>query len=123
FLGLFREAWERAGVPPAAMQQIEQSISFADYYPAMGRIQAGPGSTVWVQQVKTAQTAEESGAGLNLQDPGSARWDVFDADGRYLGVVEFPPNFAFMTFDADVVYGVLRDEFEVQYVARLRVQR
>lgn len=123
FLELFRDAWRRAGVPPAAMQQIEQSISFGEYYPALSRVKAGPGNTIWVQQVKTAAMAKESGAGFNLQDPGSARWDVFDADGRYLGVVEFPASFAFMTFDGDVVYGVLRDEFDVQYVGRLRVVR
>src|SRR5690606_22233757 len=123
FIELFRDAWRRAGVPPAAMQQIEQSISFGEYYPALARIKAGPGSTIWVQQVKTAAMAKESGAAFNLQDSGSARWDVFDADGRFLGVVEFPVSFALMTFDGDVVYGVLRDEFEVQYVARLRVVR
>jgi len=123
FLELFRELWKQAGVPPAAMQQIEQSISFADYYPALARVKAGPGNTIWVQQIKTAAMAKESGAGFNIQDPGAPRWDVFDTDGRYLGVVEFPANFALMTFDGDVVYGVMRDEFEVQYVARLRVQR
>jgi hypothetical protein len=123
FLELFRDVWKRAGVPPAAMQQLEQSISFAEYYPALARIKAGPGYTIWVQQIKTAAMAKESGAAFNLQDPGSPRWDVFDADGRYLGVVEFPANFALMTFDDDIVYGVLRDELEVQYVARFRVVR
>src|SRR5690606_33806566 len=54
FLELFRDVWKRAGVPPAAMQQLEQSISFAEYYPALARIKAGPGYTIWVQQIKTA---------------------------------------------------------------------
>jgi hypothetical protein len=37
--------------------------------------------------------------------------------------VEFPPNFAAITFNGDAVYGVLRDELDVQYVARFRVVR
>ncbi|HEY8470714.1 MAG TPA: 6-bladed beta-propeller [Longimicrobiales bacterium] len=123
FMELFRDAWRRAGVPPAAMQQLEQGVSFAEYYPALARIKVGPGNTIWVQQIKTAAMAQETGAAFNLQDAGSPRWDVFDADGRYLGVVEFPASFALMTFNGDVVYGVLRDELEVQYVARFRVVR
>ncbi len=123
FMELFHDAWRRAGVPPAAVQQLEQSISFAEHYPALARVKAGPGNTIWVQQVKTAAMAKESGAGFNLQDSGSPRWDVFDAEGRYLGVVEFPASFALMGFDGDVTYGVLRDEFDVQYAARLRVLR
>ena len=123
YLRLFRDEWRRAGVPEAAMQLAEQTVEFADYYPAFARIKAGPGQTVWVQQVKTAALAQELGAALNFQDLGSPRWDVFDAEGRYLGVVEFPPNFAAITFNGDAVYGVLRDELDVQYVARFRVVR
>src|SRR5690606_7633198 len=50
FMELFRDAWRRAGVPPAAVQQLEQSISFAEHYPALARVKAGPGNTIWVQQ-------------------------------------------------------------------------
>lgn len=123
FLELFRDTWKRAGIPPEGIMAAERSLSFADRYPALARLRSGPGNTIWVRRVKTAAMAKEPGAGFDMQDPGAPRWDVFDADGRYLGVVEFPANFAFMTFDGDVVYGVLRDEDDVQYVARLRVAR
>jgi len=123
FLALFRDMWKHMGFSPEQVMLAEQSIGFGDYYPAFARILAGPGNTIWVQQVKTAALAKELGAGFNMQDPGAPRWDVFDAEGRYLGVVEFPADFALMTFEGDAVYGVMRDELDVQYVARLRVQR
>jgi len=123
FLKLFRDMWKQMGLSPEQIMFAEQSVSFADHYPAFARILAGPGNTIWVQQVKTAALAKELGASFNPQDSGAPRWDVFDADGRYLGVVEFPANFSLMTFEGDVVYGVMRDELEVQYVARLRVVR
>lgn len=123
FMELFREGWKQMGATPEQIKMAEQMISFGDYYPALARIKAGPGSTIWVQQIKTAAMAKELGEGFSPQDAGGPRWDVFDADGRYLGVVEFPANFTLMTFDGDVVYGVLRDELDVQYVVRMRVQR
>ena len=52
---------------------------------------------------------------------GGQDWDVFDAAGRYLGVVTMPPDFAPMVFLHDQIYGVWRDELDVQYVLRLRI--
>ncbi len=52
---------------------------------------------------------------------GAGEWDVFDAAGWFLGVVTMPPDFAPMLFVHDQIYGIWRDELDVQYVVRLRL--
>ena len=47
--------------------------------------------------------------------------DLFDAEGRYLGTVTMPDRFTPMRFIGDLVYGVWRDELDVQYAVRLRI--
>ena len=48
-------------------------------------------------------------------------WDVFDAAGKYLGMVTMPPKFAPRMIWGNQIYGVWRDELDVQYVVRLRI--
>ena len=42
-------------------------------------------------------------------------------EGRFLGVVSMPPKFQPRLFVGDAIYGVQRDELDVQYVVRVRV--
>jgi hypothetical protein len=59
---------------------------------------------------------------LNFTEEWASRdWDVFDSDGRFLGVVTLPQLFTPKLFRGDKIYGIWRDELEVQYVVRLRV--
>ena len=48
---------------------------------------------------------------------------MFDGDGAYRGVVEMPAGFKPMRFVDDRLYGVHRDELEMQGVVRLRLVR
>ena len=48
-------------------------------------------------------------------------WDVFEADGRYLGQIELPDEFTLHAMRGEHVWGVLRDELDVQYVVRARI--
>jgi hypothetical protein len=57
----------------------------------------------------------------SIEDVGSPDWDVFDAQGRFLGVVNTPAGFTPRVFGGDKIYGVWRDELDVQYVVRLRI--
>jgi hypothetical protein len=62
-------------------------------------------------------------------EPGPTPWrtpivyDVFEGDGRFLGRVATPPRFTWHTSRGDHVWGVVRDEYDVAYVARLRLVR
>jgi len=115
-LKALREVWERNGVPPQAIPQLVSAISFADYYPAFANLLSGPNGSLWVQHIRTAADMGAAGGDFDAQDIGSPTWDVFDADGRLLGTVTFPDRFLAMRFHGDSVYGVWRDDMDVQHV-------
>ncbi len=111
------------GAPPQALEQLRSIISFGEYMPAFSAILSGPQQTIWVQHIQSAgDLSEEELADFDIiQDAGAPEWDVFDADGRYLGVVTMPPRFTPRGFHGDRMYGVWRDELDVQYVTRMRI--
>jgi len=125
-LSLIREQMATAGAPPAQAEAIMQGIGFAESYPVFAQFFAGPGETLWVQRIRSAEDmaeGAEEGAEFNFQDIGSPEWEIFDAEGRYLGVVTLPDRFAPVSVDGEDLYGVWSDELDVQYVMRLLVNR
>lgn len=56
---------------------------------------------------------------------GRLAWDVFEPGGRYLGEVDPPPgseDFRLLEVAPGALYGVARDELDVSYVVRLRIE-
>ncbi len=52
----------------------------------------------------------------------SGRWyDIFDAQGRYLGEVELPQRFELWQAGEDFVLGVRKDDFDVEFVEMYRL--
>jgi len=84
---------------------------------------SGPDETIWVQHIQPAsELSDEEFENFDpMQDTGAPDWDVFDAAGRYLGVITMPRRFSPRTIRGDRIYGVWRDDLDVQYVVRLRV--
>lgn len=123
FRRAIRDAWEQAGMPPQAMDIMGQALDFADYYPAYANLFGGPDGSVWVQRVQSPEDVRESGATFDLQDIGGPEWEVFDHEGRLLGAVRMPTRFTPLLFRGDHIYGVLRDDLDIQYAARMRVSR
>ena len=120
---LIMRLMEEQGVPPQALDGIRQGISYEDVFPAFTQLRNGPEQSLWVQRmgVPSDMTDDEQENWNPLLDQGSDEWDVFDADGRYLGVVTIPDRFSPFSLKGDLLYGVWRDEFEVQYVKVLRI--
>jgi hypothetical protein len=123
FRRVIRWAWQQAGMPPEAMEMMSQALNFAEYYPAYANLLGGPDGTIWVQSVQTPETVRELGGTFDIQDIGGPMWDVFDAEGHLLGTVQMPPRFTPFVLQQDRIYGVVRDDMDVQYVARLRLIR
>ena len=125
-LSAIRDQYAQLGLPPAQTEQLIQGIGFAEFFPAFGLIFLGPGETLWVQRIRSskdmAEGAEE-GFEFDAQDIGSPEWEVFDPEGRYLGVVELPEGFQPTTVKGDLIYGIWRDDLDVQYIMRLRVNQ
>lgn len=117
----------RSLVPPQAfvevMQQTRQTLSFADFFPAFVSMSIGPNGSLWVQHLRPpAQVTDEELETYDMtQDIGSRDWDVFDPEGRYLGVVTMLPRFTPRLVLGGRIYGVWRDDLDVQYVMRLRI--
>jgi hypothetical protein len=120
FIDLFRSAME-GQAPPQLVEQFIQTIQFADNYPAYARIMGGPFNTIWVQHVRTADRVEREGGTFDAQDVGAPEWDVFDDEGRMLGTLTMPTQFQPLRVIGPYLYGVQRDDLDVQYVVRLRV--
>jgi hypothetical protein len=115
--------WKDQGVPAQMIPQLRNMIKFGETFPAFSFIMSGPANTIWVQHVQPASelSAEELETFDLLQDTGAPDWDVFDAQGRFLGIVSMPPRFAPRLIRDDDIYGVWRDDLDVQYVVRLRI--
>ena len=123
FRRVIQEAWKSAGMPPQGIEMMSQALNFADFYPAYANLFAGPDGTVWVQGVQSPESVKAAGGSFNIQDIGGPDWEVFDEEGRLLGSVQMPPRFMPLLFEDDYIYGVLRDDLDIQYAARMRVTR
>jgi hypothetical protein len=122
FLAVIREAFEKQGIPPAARQMVMQGISFADYYPAFMTFMEGPEGSLWVQQIVSAKEIAANGGTFSPEDDlGAPEWDVFDRDGRFLGIVTLPPRFQPRVVRENRIYGVQKDELDVPYVMVVEV--
>lgn len=129
------EVFQEYQVPLERAAAIKSTFRFESTYPAYRRIICGPAGTVIVQHVRPLRdlTANEQ----KQWSPwwpgprGSAEWDVFDNEGRYLGVATLPgtdlilgrvPRFV---RDAETgtwyMYTVWSDELDVQYVVGWRM--
>ena len=124
-LDYLMRAWREAGATPAVLERLKGVVTFGDYLPAYAALQAGPDGTLWVQQLQAASTmsAEERRTYNPLEDAGGRGWDVFDREGRLLGVVTMPTRFAPRVFRGDRIYGVWRDDLDVSHVMRVLIER
>lgn len=121
--GMFAGAFEDGGVPAAAVQQMLDMIEFHHEWPVLAALFGGPSQSLWVQRIATDITFDElSPAALQELEFGSREWDVFDADGRYLGVVAFPEHVTPRRTVGDHIYAIRQDELGVQRVVRMRVE-
>jgi hypothetical protein len=115
-----------ADLPPARVAQLKSAVHFEDTYPAFRRFICGPGGTVWVQHVRPISqlsSEEQENFGLAPDPPGTQDWDVFDREGRYLGIVTLPQRFDFRRVLRDKVYGIWEDELDVQHLMVLQIDQ
>ena len=122
---LVRDAASAQGAPPEAVQQFVNSMKFEEQYPAFAQVLGGVDGSIWVQGIRTPSSVDiEDRKSFNPQyDLLSPDWDVFDREGRYLGVVQMPPRFQPVKFVGSTIYGIQRDELDVQYVVKLAIDR
>lgn len=117
--------WRRMGATPANLAQLIQQQHFSEFFPAFRALSEGPSGTTWVQKPKPPSEMVEGEAPTHTwpSDWADEDWDVFDSDGRFLGVVTMPPRFTPSVFRGDRIYGVSIDELGIPWVVQLRVVR
>jgi hypothetical protein len=110
-------------MPPSFHATLRQNARFHDTYPSFAAIRLGPMGTTWVQRFRrAAEIPESERENLDAErDLGGPRWDVFDPEGRYLGVIELPARFTPLLFRGMDVYGIERDTLDVQSVVAVRL--
>ncbi len=115
------------GAPPQlATQLVTTRMHFAPNYPAFAQMLAGPFGTILAQSVvpvSKLSAEERENFDFLSGSMGSREWDVFDDQGRYLGQVTMPPRFQPIVFQGTDIYGIQRDELDVQYVVKLAVAK
>jgi hypothetical protein len=111
------------GAPPQQIEILLSTFNFAEFFPAFLQVVPGPAGSLWVQRVQqpTLLTEEERETWNPNLDLGASQWDILDAEGRYLGMLDMPHRYQPITFEGDLMYGVWRDEFDVQYVRVMRI--
>ncbi len=116
--------WKEFGIEGPQLEGLRQSVGFAESYPAYASVRGGPAGSIWVQHLQVpGDLSPEERDSFNPQlGFGGSGWDVFDPEGRFLGQVDMPERFQPLRFEGDRVYGIWRDELEVQYVLVLRLR-
>jgi hypothetical protein len=124
FFAYLDAQWLALGVPPSRLPENRSRVAFAETFPAYYQFFPGPQGTLWVQPVRAPgeMTDEEIEHYDFVEDFGASEWEVFDGEGRFLGQVSMPPRFQPRLFVDDLIYGVVRDELDVHYVARMRIE-
>lgn len=117
-----RRKYDEQGVPPEASRAVIEAMEFADYLPALTSVALGPNDSLWVQIPLSDEELATRGATLAVDDMGSRRWGVFDADGRYMGTVQFPTRFRPIRSVGSLFYGISTDDLDVQSVKVYRVE-
>jgi hypothetical protein len=99
--------------------------------PPISRVRVDHDDRIWVQVAAPGEVVPEA----ERPDPpasgdvGPTPWrdplvfDLFEGEGRFLATLHAPPRFTWTASRGDHVWGVTRDELDVQYVVRLRIER
>jgi len=100
----------------ARLQQLRRNnlerMSYADHFPAHGRLIADRAGGLWMERYAPRPT--DGGWNPTRDEP--TIWEAYDAEGAWMGPVEFPADFHPFEIGSDYVLGLWRDEVDVEYV-------
>ena len=108
------EAAFREEMRPAT-RRINEMLPVPTHRPAYADILVDPRGYVW--------TSEHKGRFRNMLDAEPVAWQVFDPDGVWLGAVEAPGRLQVFEIGDDYVFGLWRDDIDVERPVLLRLTR
>jgi hypothetical protein len=106
-----RRMAEQFGRP---VEEDRSPIQYRDTYPFFDALELDTAGNLWV---RVPAPAGAGGATM------PRTWQVFDADGAWLGAVETPAGLRVTEIGDAYLLGVVRDDFDVEYVRMYRLER
>jgi hypothetical protein len=119
-LSVLERRWAELGLTAVGMERMRNNTQFSDLLPAFQSVEFGPVGTIWVQHLLPPSELSLEKMAFLGGVRGTQGWDVFDSDGRFLGVVNAGRRFFPLLFRGDRIYGVW-DDLDELHVVRLRV--
>jgi hypothetical protein len=110
-------------VPPQLVRQREEVVAewvFAEYLPAFHELRVDAADNVWARDYVVNEETVGSWHRAPVRPTG---WTVFAPDGALIGRIELPARFAPLYFGEDIVAGIHRDDFDVEYVRVYGIER
>ncbi|CAN5650742.1 hypothetical protein BH23GEM6_BH23GEM6_27640 [soil metagenome] len=92
-----------------ALQLLRDSISLPAFEPPISALAVARDGSIWLRR---------EGLGAS-----QVTWLVLDRDGRIRAMVAAPASLRILHIDGDLIWGVEKDEFEVQYLVQFRSRR
>ncbi|NIM49709.1 MAG: hypothetical protein GTN62_05640 [Gemmatimonadales bacterium] len=121
---------QETGVTREEAAEFKSRFRYESTYPAYRQLLCGPAGTLLVQRIRPLRelSEEELPSSWLWRVPlGADEWDVFDREGRYLGVapLPIPPHRHAFTRDpsgAWLMSGLERGEFDVPYAGVWQIE-
>ena len=104
-----------------ANDEARAGMDHVETLPPIGRMYASNDGALWVERIDLVADPLELEWQRPPPPPRETKWDIFDPAGRFLGTATLPPKFSPRLVGDRWVLGVLRDDLDVQYVARFEI--
>ncbi len=98
-----------------AFRTLADEMIYPDSHPAHARLIVDATGVLWVERPQTEPPWSES-IDYNRVPAHPGEWDLFAADGAWLGSVRVPARFRVMDIGPDYVAGVSKDALDVERV-------
>jgi hypothetical protein len=92
------------------------------FVPVLGRLLVAHDGGFWVE--RPDKVDDQIAFVVRVyRTPQPTLWDRYDVEGRLIGSVWLPAAFTARAIAGNAVYGILRDELDIEFVARYVVER
>ena len=124
----YKETWLESGYfSLARVEDLLSSFRFNETYPPFRTLTCGPQGSIWIQPWKPlSDLSQEDFPDIffpqGIAVDAAEHFDVFDREGKYLGIVSLPEGFFPNRFRGDHLIGRWRDSLDVEYVGVLKVE-
>ena len=111
---------------PAMKARAEQALErtvYADKMPTFGKLLVDRSGNLWAQRFDHRSVFFTPGPVRTQTMTVASRWDVIDANGRWMTTVDLPARFMPVEIGADYIAGLGRDQDDIEQVRVYRLRK